>query len=621
MTDIITTLHPENDANTNLYPNIKKENIPNNSIDRTKLDSGVNSLLDSINSLHPSGVDTSTNILAFTEDKGIWVGSDNGKWYYWNGTNYVVGGDYQAVELSNGSIVFAKLDSYLQDAFNVYFSDEPLAYYQKHNGAKFIYNSQYNLIAVQNNQYCDAVVYEVEANKTYKIRVAERTQSLVYGFCANIPTTSQPYNPLNDNIIYNVTSPAVHEYVVTAPLNCYLLVTTVTNSASSAVFELNKIRSKCENIELKDITTAEVVNDNITYNVSTDNYNNYIYTNTGNIDSSLSNFKSKDIDIIPNSIQIEIIKVTGVYGGAFLDENKNWLSSFSANTIGLTYNIPNNAKYVNLTINITVSGNGLIFKTKTYEITNLATGYNGGTIPSVWYNKNILCIGTSVSFGQYATESYIHYASEKMGFNLINASVPGQAIQLDSDGTSMQYGSTVLSIAEYASEGITIADEPLPYQPGGNYNNYYRTWENIFNNSNIDLYVFDCVPNNTNWSLEDWNAFNKTTWEYTSGTFADHRKTFLGALLYLLDKMYSINPSARMVFVLSSSFSYTEGKTALETIANQYKIPIINLWSKINTTPKSLQVIKSQGGTDNHPSTFAHECMGKMFIGELMKVD
>lgn len=96
MSDIITTLHPENDNNIDLYPNIVKENIPESSIDRSKLDDGVNNLLDSINALHPAGVDTSTNILAFTEDKGIWVGSDNGKWYYWDGTHYVEGGEFIA---------------------------------------------------------------------------------------------------------------------------------------------------------------------------------------------------------------------------------------------------------------------------------------------------------------------------------------------------------------------------------------------------------------------------------------------------------------------------------------------------------------------------------------------
>ena len=85
MADIITNLHPDNDPSTNLYPNIKKENIPSKSISTDKLDDNVLSL---IGSLKPSGTDTSTNILAFTSNKGIYVATDNGHWYYWNGANY-----------------------------------------------------------------------------------------------------------------------------------------------------------------------------------------------------------------------------------------------------------------------------------------------------------------------------------------------------------------------------------------------------------------------------------------------------------------------------------------------------------------------------------------------------
>ena len=92
MADIITNLHPDGDENTNLYPNIKKENIPSKSISTDKLDDNVLSL---IGSLKPSGTDASTNILAYTSNKGIYVATDNGHWYYWNGSAYADGGVYQ----------------------------------------------------------------------------------------------------------------------------------------------------------------------------------------------------------------------------------------------------------------------------------------------------------------------------------------------------------------------------------------------------------------------------------------------------------------------------------------------------------------------------------------------
>ena len=109
MSEILTTLHPDNDENTNLYPNIKKENIPAKAVNRTRLDDDVNSLLNSINELHPSGVDTEAHILAFTSNKGIYIGSDTGKWYYWNGTQYVEGGVYQAAQITPNTITNADL--------------------------------------------------------------------------------------------------------------------------------------------------------------------------------------------------------------------------------------------------------------------------------------------------------------------------------------------------------------------------------------------------------------------------------------------------------------------------------------------------------------------------------
>lgn len=59
--------------------------------------------------LKVSGTDTSTTILGFTSDKGIYVGTDTGHWYYWNGSSYKDGGVYQATEIADGSVVTSKL--------------------------------------------------------------------------------------------------------------------------------------------------------------------------------------------------------------------------------------------------------------------------------------------------------------------------------------------------------------------------------------------------------------------------------------------------------------------------------------------------------------------------------
>lgn len=64
----------------------------------------------------PRYVNTSSNILSLTSNKGVAVATDNGHWYYWNGTQYVDGGVYQATQIADGSIVYSKLDNGLKNA-------------------------------------------------------------------------------------------------------------------------------------------------------------------------------------------------------------------------------------------------------------------------------------------------------------------------------------------------------------------------------------------------------------------------------------------------------------------------------------------------------------------------
>lgn len=246
-----------------------------------------------------------------------------------------------------------------------------------------------------------------------------------------------------------------------------------------------------------------------------------------------------------------------------------------------------------------------------------------------WYGKKIVGIGTSVMFGRRTDPkvSYMVEAQKVLGFNYTNTSVPGLAIHAVDDGqggiTQREFGSSVLSVSEYAGIGVTIASEPVPFSPNGSYNNHYISWENIFKleNQDADLYIFAVAPNNNNFDTSDWDDFNKETWSYNTGTFEDHRTTFLGALIYLFDKMYAFSSSARAVLLLDSSFAFEEGKADFEKFASEFNIPIIDLWGKSNYNPKTESVLFSEGGVNPHPSTFAHEKMGAMLVNELLLIN
>lgn len=248
-----------------------------------------------------------------------------------------------------------------------------------------------------------------------------------------------------------------------------------------------------------------------------------------------------------------------------------------------------------------------------------------GVMNNQWRGKKIVWLGTSVPFGQYATTSYAWIASQILGFELIQTSLPGEAIHAnksDNNYIPLTYGSTCLTKDEYSAAGWQIPSSPIDYIPGGSYNNYYRTYENIFveDNADADLYVFDVAPNNTNFSLDDWNAFNYDEWKYNdSSSFSEHRGTFLGALLFLMDQMYSLNPNARMVLILGSSFGYAAAKSNLDLVKEKWNIPIIDIWSKVNISPKSITKINTSG-SNLHPSDFGHEVLGKMLVNEMLLI-
>lgn len=345
-------------------------------------------------------------------------------------------------------------------------------------------------------------------------------------------------------------------------------------------------------------------------------------SNGGKVNSDLFNTVLIPIDLELDSIKI--LYAVGVYGGAFLDSQKNWISSFSTNETGVIYNVPINADFIAYTYNGIHTSFELGINFNLYASEQLKSQASS-SFKNPWEGKKVVLLGTSVGFGSNATKSYMQEASNYLGFTLVNTSVPGLAIHTNTDGTKLIYGSTCLSIAEYKEQGMTIPDAPKDYVPGGSYNDYYRTWEHIFSseNADADLWLYAVAPNNGNFKLDDWNSFDKSNWKYTDeSSFASHRTTFLGALLYLMDKMYTLNPNARMAFILDSAFAYgdAEGKGNLKKVSDQWGIPLVDLWGKINRSPKSLAVVRSKNGTDSHPSTFAHEKMGMMMVGEMLRI-
>ena len=338
-------------------------------------------------------------------------------------------------------------------------------------------------------------------------------------------------------------------------------------------------------------------------------------------------YNIKDVDFLIVSGRVSSVSSDCDYDlYAIYDENNNIIAQYGAmesdkDIKDLIVKVPINASYIILN---TKDNANRCDKIVLEDINKLKQDINSQSSLNIWKGKKIGILGTSIAHGSNATKSYASECAKILGYNLKMFAAPGLAIHTKADGTALDYGSFTMSKQEYEScTYVNIPDSVEEFVPGQGYNDHYRTYENVFieENKDIDLWIYAVAPNNQNFATTDWDAFDRVNWRYNDGSsLADHRKTFLGALIFIMDKMYKLNPNARMILLLDSHFAYNDGLKCFNLVKNSYHIPIIDLWGNITTTPQSLKVLKSLDGTDDHPSTFAHEIMGRMLSGELTRI-
>lgn len=234
-----------------------------------------------------------------------------------------------------------------------------------------------------------------------------------------------------------------------------------------------------------------------------------------------------------------------------------------------------------------------------------------------WIGKKIVWLGTSIPYGQgtdgvgNALNTYPMQVGAKLGAHVVNVAQPGMAIETTDDFKRKSYGSLSLSIGELQSEGAATT----PYQ----------SYENAMLGQGADLYVFDCEPNNSNFDLTDLENFSVQKWAYNdSSTFESHRNSYVGALLFLLDKLWTEQPSAKVVFISeyikgANLDEKYKGINASKAVADKLRIPLIDVASKLYYTPKNKSLYLN---SDNvHPTQVAHNRIANILVQELLNIN
>lgn len=329
MANIKTTLHPEGQSKDNLYPNILPDNIPDNAIDYAKLGDDVKSLLNSAIELHPSGTDTSNHILAYSQNKGIYIGTDTGHWYYWDGTQYVDGGVFQATEIALKEITPNKLDRIYADGIigKNLFDKLSVTF------GKYAYNGN----VYDSANYSMSEYIEVENETNYYLSDFSNDQVFIQYYDNNLTF-------LSNRIIDNSS-------MITTPDNCYYVRISVhTNILDFVLFEQNNFKTHYEPynhlLEANKIKNAEYVKGILSVNLLDKNsVENGKYAYNGNIYDN-ANYSMSEY--------IEIDSETNYYLSSFsnnqvfiqyYDENLSYISSLIKSSSDVI-TTPQDTKYV-----------------------------------------------------------------------------------------------------------------------------------------------------------------------------------------------------------------------------------------------------------------------------------
>lgn len=238
-----------------------------------------------------------------------------------------------------------------------------------------------------------------------------------------------------------------------------------------------------------------------------------------------------------------------------------------------------------------------------------------------WKGKKIVWLGTSIPWGQTSETGvsnpmpnpYPKIVGEKLKSTIVNVARPGMAIETTDDFKRKSFGSLSLTIAELQAEGASTT----PYQ----------SFENALLGHDAELYVFDCEPNNSNADTSIIDEFDFQLWKYKdNSTFESHRNSYIGAMLFLLNKLWEEKPSAKVVFVSefgsykSNNWGQTYNiRTATYALAQKLNIHVINLHDKLYYNKKNITLYLNSDMV--HPTVLAHKRMANMLANELLLID
>ena len=359
-----------------------------------------------INSVTNGSPLIASNVTEMTDTTKIYVNTTDGKWYYYNGNDWVIGGTYQGTMLD--TVNQNKLNETYSEVINIYQTPILNGFINASGILQQIDNS-YHTDFIDINKYTNILYQTFLTSGGNEISYYDENKNYLSGIRGDSSRLVKNITPLS-NARYLIMSYFAH-----------------TDNRFSPFIYLYKENSLVEKVEkINDNLNDYVINEKII-----PNQNGFINSN-GILQQIDNSYHTKLIKVNQNDIiEYQTFLIQTGNEISYYDENQNYLSGIRGDS---NYNIkniipPNNAKYV------------------------IMSYYSNDNIPNPYiriYNKdsfnyllkhfnqptgNINCLGDSITLG--LTNNNISYANLliNMGYNVTKYGVSGSSIALQENKT------------------------------------------------------------------------------------------------------------------------------------------------------------------------------------------
>lgn len=505
-----------------------------------------------------------------TDTTKIYINTSDGKWYYYDGTQWSIGGTYQSTGIADKSVNILKLDENLQSNFNVKYSGDIS------KGTPYTYayckkNTSTGLLQIVDNASANYSYYkiELENGKIYQFNGANNLQC-----CGLIVADS------DGNIYYNSNLPvaeslniATNDFIEIEGTGLYAYISIYTAGSlyinTESAYRLRSIAGIYSNIKINNTITLLETIDGKYLNHSVNNPLQF-YSNANASIKVYAMEKGK-------KYKVSAYDIYSIPGITIADSlyNITYTSWTASQNPALLREYEFTAEYDGFIM----LGNYLTYTSTIRLIEENPFNLNK------FVNYKIGCDGDSISHGASGQESYVTQIANANNCSLQNLSVGGGTI---------------------ATETYDAQENP-------------RHWI-CTSVSNLDL---DCDLIMLSGGVNDyWQKvpLGSVSEDYTT---AVDSTTFAGALETMCRNVLNRFKTQKIVFVTYHKINniyYTENASSnghtfkeyldlIYEVMNKYSIPVIdiNAQGRFNTAIDYYKTNYTNEGDGVHPTTTGYE--------------